>query len=64
MLEIDLFRNEIKDIMMNNILYKTLSTTDSLPKQKWFGKNKKCYTENINIELIIKEINFIKSLIK
>lgn len=62
--EIEVFKNEIQDIMVNKVLYKTLTNTDRLPKQKWFCHYKNCFTENLNVELIVDDINFIISLIK
>ena len=53
-------RNEIK----TKLVYTTLSNCDRLSRKKWFSNDfYKCYSNNVNDELIIKDIQFIRSLI-
>ena len=60
----DTHRKEtIKNEINKNLKYYTLTDRDRIPSQKWFGKCENCYTDNVMDELIIQDIQFIKSLI-
>ena len=66
-------RNETLEIVKEDLIeefnkkvkYTTLTNSDRLPKKKWFivGDKYNSYSENVEEELIKKDILFIKSLI-
>lgn len=62
--DMDTRKSEIRDEIQKKLVYTTLVDRDRLPKQKWFSKDYyKGYSDNANDELIIKDIEFILSLI-
>ena len=55
---------KIADEIRQNLKYTTLMDCDRLKKDKWFSKDLyDCYSINANDELILKDIEFIRSLI-
>ena len=62
--DMDTRKTEIRDEIQKKLLYTTLVECDRLPKNKWFSKKLyDCYSANANEELILKDIEFIQSLI-
>lgn len=62
--DMDTRRSEISNELQIKLIYTTLVECDRLPKKKWFSKDYyKSYSDNVNHELIIKDIKFIKSII-
>lgn len=62
--DMDTRKAEISDKLQTKLIYTTLVECDRLPKKKWFSKEYyKAYSDNVNDELIIKDITFIRSLI-
>ena len=62
--DMDTRKKEIKDEMQKKLSYTTLVECDRLPKNKWFSKDLyDCYSVNVSEELILKDIEFIQSLI-
>ena len=61
--DLDTRKETIKNEINKNLKYCTLTNRDRIPSQKWFGKCENCYTDNVMDELIIQDIQFIKSLI-
>ena len=62
--DMDTRKYEIKNELLTKLVYTTLIYHDRLPKNKWFSKNLyNCYSVNANNNLILKDIEFIKSLI-
>ena len=61
--DLDTRKETIKNEINKNLKYYTLTDRDRIPSQKWFGKCENCYTDNVMDELIIQDIQFIKSLI-
>lgn len=60
--DLDTRKTIIADEMEKKIVYTTLTNSDRLNKNKWFGTCYNCYSDNADIELISKDILFIKSL--
>lgn len=57
-------KSEIADEMKNKLRYTTLVDCDRLPKERWFSTQLyNCYSVNASDELILKDIEFIRSLI-
>ena len=57
---------EIVNELKKKLVYNTLVSRDRLPKTIWFSQNENrfnCYLSNVEDELIIKDIQFIQSLI-
>lgn len=62
--DMDTRTTEIKDEIQKKLVYTTLVDSDRLHKNKWFSKDLyECYSVNAKEELIIKDIEFIRSLI-
>jgi len=62
--DMDTRKTEIRDEILTKLVYTTLVECDRLPKKKWFSKDLfECYSVNASDELIIKDIEFIRSLI-
>jgi hypothetical protein len=62
--DMDTRKTEIRDEIQKKLLYTTLVECDRLPKKKWFSKDLyDCYSVNASEELILKDIEFIQSLI-
>ena len=62
--DMDTRKTEIRDEIQKKLLYTTLVECDRLPKKKWFSKDSyDSYSVNASEELILKDIEFIKSLI-
>lgn len=62
--DIESRREDIADIMKHNVKYTYLTDTDRISSKKWFKYCNGCYSNNINISLVINDIKFILSLIK
>lgn len=55
---------EIRDEVLTKLVYTTLAKCDRIPQKKWFSKGfYKGYSANANDELILKDIEFIRSLV-
>jgi hypothetical protein len=55
---------EISNEIQNKLIYTTLVNCDRLPKKKWFSTDAyNCYSVNADDDLILKDIEFIHSLI-
>jgi hypothetical protein len=55
---------EISNEIQNKLIYTTLVNCDRLPKKKWFSTDAyNCYSANADDDLILKDIEFIHSLI-
>ena len=62
--DMDTRKTEIRDEIQKKLVYTTLTECDRLSKKNWFSKeNYDCYSVNASEELILKDIEFIKSLI-
>mgnify|MGYP001475664841 CR=1 FL=1 len=62
--DMDTRKTEIRDEIQKKLVYTTLVEFDRLSKQKWFSKELyNCYSLNASDELILKDIEFIQSLI-
>ena len=62
--DMDTRKTEIAHELNNKIVYTTLTNLDRLNKKKWFSKDLyNCYSSNSSNELILEDIEFIKSLI-
>lgn len=62
--DMDTRKTEIRDEIQKKLLYTTLVECDRLPKKKWFSKDLyDSYSVNASEELILKDIEFIQSLI-
>jgi hypothetical protein len=61
--DLDTRKETIANEITKNLKYCTLTNNDRLSAKKWFASCVNCYTDNVNEELIIKDIEFIKSLI-
>lgn len=62
--DIDTRKISIKEEIQKKLVYTTLVNCDRLPKQKWFSKDLYTgYSSNVSEELIIKDIEFIQSLV-
>tara|TARA_B100000795_G_scaffold44000_1_gene28853 strand:+ start:4527 stop:5099 length:573 start_codon:yes stop_codon:yes gene_type:complete len=59
----EILQKDISKIMREKMVYITLCERDRLPTKKWFQNCDYAYIDNINDELIHKDIAFIKSLI-
>jgi len=61
--DMDTRKTEIRDEIQKKLFYTTLTECDRI-KKKWFSKDLyDCYSVNASEELILKDIEFIKSLI-
>ena len=59
-------KNTIVDQINEKLVYNTLVSRDRISKNRWFSKKQNrfnCYSLNVEDELIVKDIMFIKSLI-
>ena len=62
--DLDTRKTEIRDEMKKKLVYTTLVDCDRLPKDKWFSTQLyDCYSVNARDELILQDIEFIRSLI-
>lgn len=62
--DMDTRKPEIRDEIQKKLVYTTLVECDRLSKKKWFSKGVyNSYSNNASDELIIKDIEFIRSLI-
>ena len=62
--DMDTRKTEIRNEIQKKLVYTTLVECDRLSKKKWFSKELyNCYSVNANEELILKDIEFIQSLI-
>ena len=62
--DLDTRKTEIKDEIQRKLVYTTLVESNRLPRRKWFSKDYyRGYTDNVDNKLIIKDIEFIRSLI-
>jgi hypothetical protein len=61
--DLDTRKSAIADELSNKLSYSYMTMCDRLPKRKWFGNCENCYYDNAVDELIIKDIEFIQSLI-
>ena len=62
--DMDTRKTEIAHELNNKIVYTTLTNLSRLNKKKWFSKDLyNCYSSNSSNELILQDIEFIKSLI-
>lgn len=64
--DMDTRKDEIKDEINKKLVYTTLSESDRLPRTKWFSKAEDrydCYYNNVSDKLILKDIEFIQSLV-
>jgi hypothetical protein len=52
----------ISNIMREKIVYTSLTSKDRLPSTKWFGQRDNCYSDNVDDEMMRKDIQFILSL--
>ena len=62
--DLDTRKDVIRDEILKKLVYTTLTDCDRLPKKRWFSKdNFECYSGNASEELIIRDIEFIRSLV-
>lgn len=64
--DMDTRKPEIVNELKKKLVYNTLVSRDRLPKTIWFSQNENrfnCYLSNVEDELIMKDIEFIQSLI-
>lgn len=62
--DLDTRKTEIKEEIERKLVYTTLVGRDRIPAKDWFSKNYyKGYSNNASDELILKDIEFIRSLI-
>jgi hypothetical protein len=62
--DMDTRKPEIIEELQKKLVYTTLVDCDRLAKNKWFSSELyDCYSPNVNEEFIIKDIEFIRSLI-
>lgn len=62
--DMDTIKTEIRNEIQKKLVYTTLVECDRLSKDKWFSEELyNCYSVNAREELILKDIEFIQSLI-
>lgn len=61
--DLDTRKECIADVLYKKVIYSFMTKCDRLSSQKWFGKCNNCYFDNVDEELIIKDIMLIQSLI-
>jgi len=62
--DLDTRKVEIRDEIQKKLVYTTLVECDRLSKKRWFSKDLyDCYSLNANDDLMIKDIEFIQSLV-
>ena len=62
--DMDTRKTQIRDEIQKNLLYTTLVDCNRIPKNKWFSEDLyDCYSVNASEEFILKDIEFIQSLI-
>jgi hypothetical protein len=62
--DMDTRKTEIRDEIQKKLVYTTLVECDRLSKKRWFSKELyDCYSVNASEELVIKDIEFIQSLV-
>jgi len=62
--DMDTRTSEIRGEIQSKLVYTTLLECDRLPKKKWFSNDfYESYSTNVSDELILKDIEFIQSLI-